>query len=177
MSLEFKLVIDNKNLVPSVIYNAVKELNINDQKEILVAEIDPNYAGGLDLCNKYNIDLKLGANCLIAEGIRKDQKTIVALLVPVGYKYDMNKTVRKALDARMVSASPLDFVLKETKMEYGSITPIGLPKDWLIFVDPLVLKNEQVIIGGGLKTSKISIPTSILLKLPNIQILEGLAKE
>jgi prolyl-tRNA editing enzyme YbaK/EbsC (Cys-tRNA(Pro) deacylase) len=176
MKLDFNPVIDNKELVPTVIYNAVKDMNSNFQKEILVAEIDPTYAGGTELCEKYNINPKMGANCLIVEGIRGDKKTIAALLVPVGYKYDMNNTVRKALNARMVSVASLDYVLKETSMEYGSITPIGLPKNWLIFIDPLVIENENIIIGGGLKKSKIKIPTSILLSLPNVKVLEGLAK-
>lgn len=118
----------------------------------------------------------MGINCLIVEGVRGGKKKVAALLVPVGYKYDMNSTVRKALDARMVSVASLDFVLKETNMEYGSITPIGLPKDWLIFIDPLVLENEDIIIGGGLKKSKIKVPTSILLSFPNVKVLEGLAK-
>jgi prolyl-tRNA editing enzyme YbaK/EbsC (Cys-tRNA(Pro) deacylase) len=60
-------------------------------------------------------------------------------------------------------------------MEYGSITPIGLPKDWMILVDPLIKEQEQIIIGGGLVNSKISLPTELFLKIPNVEIVDGVA--
>lgn len=151
--------------------------NEKEKKDFLVAEIDSEYASGFELCNKYNIDQKYGANCLIVSGIRGDKKTVVALLVPVGYKYNMSSVVRKEINARIVSVAPLEEVLKATNMEYGSITPLTLPKEWQIFIDPLVMQNDKVIIGGGLKKSKILIPTSLLLSLPNSKVLEGLAKE
>ncbi|MFA5602803.1 MAG: YbaK/EbsC family protein [Bacilli bacterium] len=173
--LDFKPVIDNKDLVSSSVLEAI--LDLNNKEDILVAEIDQNYAGGLELCERYKVDPKYGANCLIVEAKRSDAKTYAALLVPVGYKYNMSTVVRKQLNARMVSVAPLNFVLENTKMEYGSITPIGIPTDWLIFIDPLVLKQDKIIIGSGLKKSKLMIPSFILLKLPNAIILEGLAKE
>ena len=77
----------------------------------------------------------------------------------------------------MVSVAPLDYVLEKTKMEYGSINPIGLPEDWKLFIDPKVLEVERIICGSGLKKSKISLPSKYLLKLNNVKILENLAKE
>ncbi|MBR1884427.1 MAG: proline--tRNA ligase, partial [Clostridia bacterium] len=56
-------------------------------------------------------------------------------------------------------------------------TPIGLPKDWMILVDPLIKEQEQIIIGGGLVNSKISLPTELFLKIPNVEIVDGVAKE
>jgi len=43
----------------------------------------------------------------------------------------------------MVSVVPLDYVIEKIKMEFGSITPVGIPSDWQIFIDPLIL-NEVV---------------------------------
>ena len=144
--------------------------------DFLVAEIDPEFAGGIELCNKYNVNSMYGVSCLVVMGTRGKNNSFASCLVPVGYRYDMSRVVRKAMDVRQVSVAPIDFVLSESKMEYGSITPIGLPKDWLLFIDPLVLKSERIIIGGGLKKSKLSIPSSALLSLPNAAQLEGVAK-
>ena len=175
--LEFKPILYNRNLIPKVIYDFVSNWRIESEKiEFLVAEIDPQFANGIELCEKYKIDIKCGANCLIAVGIRGEIKTYVACIVPVGYKYNMSSVVRKEINARVVSVAPLEYVLEKTQMEYGSITPIGLPNEWSIFVDPLVLLEEQIVIGGGYKNSKISIPSKLLLALPNVKILNGLAK-
>lgn len=175
--LHFSPVVGQKDLVSSTVYDAINDWKgPQDKKDFLVAEIDPKFAGGIELCEKYNIDSKNGANCLIVVGIQNDKKTYAACLVPVGYKYDINGVVKKTLNVRRVSVAPLDYILSQIKMEYGSITPIGLPKDWFIFIDPLVLKSERIIIGSGLRKSKLSIPSAALLSLPNAAILKGLAK-
>lgn len=176
--LSFNPVLDNSHLVPTTVYNAVRDGNWScSRKDFLVAEIDPQYAGGKELCNKYQIDSSVGANCLVVNGIRGQKKTYAACVVPVGYRYDMSGVVRKKINARQVSVAPLDFVLSRTQMEYGSITPIGLPDEWLLFIDPDVLKNDYIIIGGGLVKSKLRIPSSELLNISNATILEGLAKK
>ena len=77
----------------------------------------------------------------------------------------------------MVSVAPLEYVMEKTKMEYGSINPIGLPKDWKLFIDPKVLEVERIICGSGLQNSKLSLPSKYLLKLNNAEVLENLAKE
>lgn len=148
-----------------------------EKNEFLVAEIEPEYMDGIKLCEHYNIDTKEGANCLICECKRGENKSYVALLVPTGYRYNMSSTVRKYTNSRMVSVAPLDYVLEKTKMEYGSINPIGLPEDWKLFIDPKVLEVERIVCGSGLQKSKISLPSKYLLKLNNVEILENLAKE
>ncbi|MFA5603114.1 MAG: YbaK/EbsC family protein, partial [Bacilli bacterium] len=174
--LDFKKIIDNKDLVSSVVYEIINKLPKEEIESFLVAEIDPKYINGIDVCEKYNVNPKCGGNCLIVDGIRGDNKTRVALLVPVGYRYDMNGVVRKQINARMVSVAPLEEVLKETKMEYGSIGPIGLPSNYLIYVDSLLLNKDRIIVGSGIKKAKLSIPTSIFKSLPNVIVLDGVAK-
>lgn len=70
----------------------------------------------------------------------------------------------------------MDEVLSATQMEFGSITPIGLPQDWSILVDAELLQQEQLILGAGLVKAKLSLPSDLLSKLPNVQIIEELAK-
>jgi prolyl-tRNA editing enzyme YbaK/EbsC (Cys-tRNA(Pro) deacylase) len=82
---------------------------------------------------------------------------------------------KKQLDARVVSLAPLDYVLKQTQMEYGSITVIGLPSDWPIFVDSKLVKLTRVVIGGGLVKSKLSLSGKALSEVPNVIVIEGLA--
>lgn len=176
-SLNFKKVIDNKNLVAQSTYNCINNTFSDEEKNnILVTEINSEYMDGLKLCEHYNIDTKIGANCLICECKRGENKSYVALLVPTGYRYNMSSTVRKYTNSRMVSVAPLEYVLEKTKMEYGSINPIGLPNDWKIFIDPKVLDVDKIICGSGLQKSKLLLPSKYLLKLNNVEVLENLAK-
>lgn len=108
---------------------------------------------------------------------RGENKKYVALLVPTGYRYNMSSTVRKHTNSRMVSVAPLEYVLEKTKMEYGSINPIGIPSEWMIFIDPKVMEVDRIVCGSGLQKSKISLPSKYLLKLENVEILDNLAKE
>lgn len=176
--LNFKGIEENKDLIAKSTYNCIKSLfSEEEQKNIFVAEIDSEYMDGIKLCEHYNIDKKMGVNCLICECKRGENKSYVALLIPTGYKYNMSSTVRKHTNSRMVSVAPLDYVLEETKMEYGSINPIGLPKEWKIFIDPKIMEVEKIICGSGLQKSKLSLPSKYLLKLPNTELLEDLAKD
>lgn len=175
--LDFKIVTENPNLVAPSTYSCIENIFSKDEKNnILVAEIDSEYMDGIKLCEHYDIDIKTGVNCLVCECKRCENKSYVALLVPTGYKYNMSSTVRKYTNSRMVSVAPLDYVLEKTKMEYGSINPIGLPHEWRIFIDPKVLEVNKIICGSGLQKSKISLPSKYLLKLNNVEILENLAK-
>ena len=175
--LEFKNIVDNKNLVSEVTFNYINNnFSDNEIKEFKVAEINPLYMDGIKLFEYYDIDY-LGVNCLICECKRGTNKEYVALLVPTGYKYNMSSTVRKHTNSRMVSVAPLEYVLEKTKMEYGSINPIGLPKEWKIFIDPMILNSDIIICGSGLQKSKICFPSKYLLKINNIEVLEGLARK
>ena len=51
-------------------------------------------------------------------------------------------------------------------MEYGGITPIGLPPDWLVLVDSRVIEARLVVIGSGVRRSKILLPGALLPACP-----------
>lgn len=174
-TLDFKPIIGNENQISKPTYKMLEKLSALDK--CMYAEIDTNFAGGFEICEKYNFDPKVGINCLVVEARRGDNVSYAALLVPVGYKYNMSSVVRKKLNARTVSVAPLEYVLEHTGMEFGSINPVGLPEDFNIFIDPHALESDRIIVGSGLLKTKICIPSKLLLELPNSEILEGLAKE
>ena len=43
-------------------------------------------------------------------------------------------------------------------MEYGGITPVGLPAGWRLLVDARVLDIEVAVIGSGVRRSKLLLP-------------------
>ena len=87
----------------------------------------------------------------------------------------MNGVARRWLDVRKISFAPMDEAVALTGMEYGGITPIGLPADWPILVDARVMDVPSAVIGSGLRRSKIVLPGSLLSVLPNAHVVDGLA--
>jgi prolyl-tRNA editing enzyme YbaK/EbsC (Cys-tRNA(Pro) deacylase) len=61
-----------------------------------------------------------------------------------------------------------------TGMEYGGITPVGLPPDWPLLVDGRVAAQAMVVIGSGVRRSKILVPGELLGRLPAANVIDGL---
>jgi len=175
-TLKFTPAIDRPDLVSPSISDLLKNWKGSTPvEEIQVAEIDPTFAGGNDFCVHYGISTDEGANCVIVEGSRGDTLTVAACVVPVNYRIDFNGVVRKALNARRVSLAPLDKVLQLTGMEYGSITPIGLPQEWMILLDHRIILPSHIVIGSGRLKAKLRLPSKALAELPSARVTENLA--
>jgi prolyl-tRNA editing enzyme YbaK/EbsC (Cys-tRNA(Pro) deacylase) len=84
--------------------------------------------------------------------------------------------VRKLLDVRKASFLSMDRAVAESGMEYGGITPIGLPASWRVLVDAAVLSVPAAMIGSGVRRSKIILPGSALGDLPGAEVVEGLGR-
>ncbi len=179
-TLQFKSLNENHNLVSDSIIKLAQSLE--EDMRPLVAEIDPKYMGGKELCEHYGVNPEDGANCVIIEakknnGLENESLEFVAIVVPVGNRADLNGFIRKYLGARRVSLAPLDKVIEETGMEYGSITPFGLPTTWKILIDELLMNKDQIIIGGGKQVSKLLVKTAVFKGLPNVEIIKDLSKK
>jgi prolyl-tRNA editing enzyme YbaK/EbsC (Cys-tRNA(Pro) deacylase) len=143
--------------------------------EVRAAAIDPDLADTAAFCEKYEIALDVSANCVVIAGRRGDTTTYAACMVLATTRADVNGVVRKLLGARKASFAPMDDAVGLTGMEYGGITPVGLPPEWPILVDAAVASTDHVVIGSGLRRSKLWLPGAALGELPNAQVVDGLA--
>jgi prolyl-tRNA editing enzyme YbaK/EbsC (Cys-tRNA(Pro) deacylase) len=89
---------------------------------------------------------------------------------------DVNGVARRELDVRKASFAPVDDAVAATGMEYGGITPIGLPGDWRVLIDARVAAATRVVVGSGVRRSKLTLPGSLLGQLPGATVIEGLAQ-
>lgn len=147
-----------------------------DGDQVLVASIDPTLADTAAFCEAYGVRMEESANCVIVAGKREGITRYAACLVLATTRADVNGVVRRQLDVRKASFAPIDEAVRLTGMEYGGITPIGLPKDWPILVDSRIGAEPHVIIGSGVRHSKIAIPGPALGALPNATVIDGLAR-
>ncbi len=142
---------------------------------VLAAPIDPALADTAAFCERYQVELVDSANCVVIAGRRGEVTRYAACVVLATTRADVNGVVRKLLDARKASFAPMDDAVSRSGMEYGGITPIGLPADWPVYVDAGVLARDVVVIGSGLRASKIALAAASLERLPGAQVIDGLA--
>jgi prolyl-tRNA editing enzyme YbaK/EbsC (Cys-tRNA(Pro) deacylase) len=143
--------------------------------EVRVAPIDPDFADTAAFCEFYDVALEQSANCVVVAAKRGGEVRYAACMVLATTRADVNGVVRRHLDARKASFAPMDDAVKLTGMEYGGITPIGLPEGWPVLVDPAVVSAGLVVIGSGIRASKLELPGEALADLPGAVVLEGLA--
>ena len=140
-----------------------------------VAPIDADLADTAAFCEAYAVPLDASANCVILAGKREGQLRMAACLVLATTRADVNGVARRWLDVRKISFASMDDAVTMTGMEYGGITPIGLPTDWPILVDSRVVEQPAIVIGSGVRRSKIVLPGTSLAQYPGVHVLDGLA--
>jgi prolyl-tRNA editing enzyme YbaK/EbsC (Cys-tRNA(Pro) deacylase) len=142
-----------------------------------VVEIDPAVSDTATTQEVFGLSMDTLANCVVVGGRREGIERIAACLVLATGRVDVNNVVKRSLDVRKASFLPLERAVELTGMEYGGITPIGLPKDWPILIDRRVVDAEVVVIGSGVRRSKILLPGGILSLLAGTQVIDGLSLE
>ncbi|MBY8873537.1 YbaK/EbsC family protein [Micromonospora sp. PLK6-60] len=147
-----------------------------DVDEVLVAPIDAELADTAAFCAAYEVEMAESANCVVVAGKRGGEVRYAACLVLATTRADVNGVIRRMLDVRKASFAPMAEAVELTGMEYGGITPIGLPESWSILVDSRVVATPHVIIGSGVRHSKIALPGPALGVLPGAQVVEELAR-
>lgn len=143
--------------------------------DVLAAPIDPALADTAAFCEHYDIEPADSANCVVITGRRGGDTRYAACVVLATTRADVNGVVRRRLDVRKASFASMDEAVALTGMEYGGITPIGLPADWPVLIDRAVLDRTLVVIGSGLRRSKIALPPAALAALPGAEVIDGLA--
>lgn len=141
-----------------------------------VVAIDPGLADTAALTEASGLPDAVMANCVIVAGARNGVEKVAACVVLADSRADINTTVRKRLDVRKASFLAMDEAVSRTGMEYGGITPVGLPAEWALYVDARVLEQALVVMGSGVRASKIIAPGSLLAELPGAEVVEGLGR-
>jgi prolyl-tRNA editing enzyme YbaK/EbsC (Cys-tRNA(Pro) deacylase) len=144
--------------------------------EVGVAEIDPAAADTATFCERYGVSLAESANCVVISGKREGEVRYAACVILATTRADVNNVARRELDVRKASFAQMDTAVAESGMEYGGITPLGLPAAWPVLVDAAVADTPVVVIGSGVRHSKLVLPGKLLASLPGARVIDGLAR-
>ncbi|MFJ8801788.1 YbaK/EbsC family protein [Streptomyces sp. NPDC102487] len=144
-------------------------------EQIVHVDTNPEWADTATFVEHYGKELlDRSANCVVVAGRRGGETTLAACVVLSATRVDVNGVVRRQLGARKASFAPMDTATGETGMEYGGITPVGLPADWPVLVDAAVVALPYVLVGSGRRRGKLLVPGAAFAELPNAVVLEGL---
>lgn len=176
MSLDLRPALDCPQLLAKPVFQALTGIDPALSASVSVAPIDANLADTAAFCEAYEVSLDASANCIVVAGKRGDSVTYAACVVLATTRADVNGVVRKLLGTRKASFAPMEEATSLTGMEYGGITPIGVPTDWRVLVDSRVAEVPQAIIGAGIRGAKIQLPGHVLAALPGVELIEGLAQ-
>jgi prolyl-tRNA editing enzyme YbaK/EbsC (Cys-tRNA(Pro) deacylase) len=142
---------------------------------VAVVEIDPAVADTAAMSDRYSVPMEASANCVVVAGRREGVERVAACVVRADTRADVNHTVKRLLDVRKLSFMSMERAVEESGMEYGGITPVGLPSGWRVLVDARIRDIDVAVIGSGLRTSKLLLPGSLLAELPGAEVVDGLA--
>ncbi|NYH52678.1 prolyl-tRNA editing enzyme YbaK/EbsC (Cys-tRNA(Pro) deacylase) [Nocardiopsis arvandica] len=144
---------------------------VRGRDDVRVAEIDPELADTAEFCERYGMSMETSANCVVVAAKRGGEVSYAACMVPATRRADVNGTVRRHLGARKASFAPMDEATGLTGMEYGGITPFGLPEGWPVLVDEAVAAGGDVVVGSGVRRSKLLVPGKLLADLSGAEVL------
>jgi len=157
--------------LPDLLARPTYEIITNHRlQDVLATSIDSSLADTAAFCEAYDIGLEVSANCVVVEAKRGDKVWYAACVILATNQVDVNGVVRRHLEAKKLSFAPMQTATSLTGMEYGGITPIGLPEDWPLLVDEAVTRQKHVIIGSGIRGSKLLVASKLLANLPNATV-------
>jgi prolyl-tRNA editing enzyme YbaK/EbsC (Cys-tRNA(Pro) deacylase) len=143
--------------------------------EVGVVPIDPELAETSATVEVYGVPWESGANCVVVMGKREGQERTAACVVRGDTRADVNNRVKRILDVRKCSFLDHERAVTESGMEYGGITPIGVPEEWRLLIDARVPDLDLVLIGSGIRGSKLILRGRLLAELPGAEVVDGLA--
>ncbi len=135
---------------------------------------DPALADTAAFCEAYGYAMEDSANTIVVVG-KVDPPRYAACVLLATTRLDVNGTVRRRLGTRKASFAGADTTLALTGMALGGVTAVGLPEDVPLWVDAAVLGRERIVLGGGSRARKLLAPPALLLAVPGVEVVEGLA--
>lgn len=135
---------------------------------------DPALADTAAFCAAYGFPPQDSANTIVVVGKGADP-VYAACVVLATHRLDVNRAIKGRFGRKASFASPEE-TRALTGHEIGGVTVFGLPASLPVWVDAAVMTRDRIVLGGGSRRWKVIAPASILLTLPNVEVVEGLAK-
>jgi len=172
--------LDRPELLGVPVREAVRHL-VDDglvlAEAVLSAPIDADASDTARSIEAYDIPPEAAANCVVVAGKRDGEERVAALVVLASTRADVNGVAKRLLDVRKCSFMAQPDAVERTGMEFGGISPLGLPGGWRVLVDQRVAEAGPVVIGSGIRASKVVLDGALFEGLPTVEVVDDLAAE
>ncbi len=151
------------------------ERSVNDHEircEVLAC--DPELADTAAFCEHYGFTLEQAANTILVASKKVDPPKYAVCVVLGTTRLDVNKKVSELLGVKRLSFADAEITHALTGMMIGGVTAFGID-DLPVYIDAAVMEQAQVVMGGGNRSSKLLLSPAELHKLPNVEVVVGLA--
>jgi prolyl-tRNA editing enzyme YbaK/EbsC (Cys-tRNA(Pro) deacylase) len=173
-TLRWQRALDRLDLVGAPVAAALRGWPL--AAEVAVCAIDPAFADTAAMTQAYDVPLAAGANCVVVAGRRGGDERVAACVVRADTRADVNNLVKRTLDVRKASFLSSERAVADSGMEYGGITPIGLPAGWRVLIDACVVDIDVAVIGSGVRGSKLAVSGAALSRLPGAEVVPNLGQ-
>ena len=153
----------------------VERATLSNDVAYEVLSCDPGKADTAAFCAHYGFSVEQAANTIIVASKKVAPPKYAACVVLGTTRVDVNKKVSELLEVKRLSFADEETTVHLTGMMIGGVTAFGI-SDLPIYVDTAVMDQAQVVMGGGNRSSKLLLNPNELTKLPNVVVVEGLAK-
>jgi prolyl-tRNA editing enzyme YbaK/EbsC (Cys-tRNA(Pro) deacylase) len=171
--------LERPELLGTPVREAVRKL-IDDGlavgEAVLSAPIDASESDTARSIEAYAIPPEQAASCVVVTGRREGEERVAALVVLATTRADVNGVAKRTIDVRKCSFMSQDDAVARTGMEHGGISPLGLPEGWRVLVDRRVAEAGPVVIGSGIRASKVVIDGALFEGLPDVEVIDDLAQ-
>jgi prolyl-tRNA editing enzyme YbaK/EbsC (Cys-tRNA(Pro) deacylase) len=140
-----------------------------------VLPCDPDMADTAAFCAHYGFATEQAANTILVASKKVTPPKYAVCVLLGATRLDVNKKVSELLAVKRLSFADEETTLDLTGMMIGGVTAFGID-DLPIYVDSAVMDQARVVMGGGNRSSKLLLDPTELTKLPNVVVVEGLAK-
>jgi len=121
-------------------------------------------------CAAYGCAPQDCANTLIVKYARDGADHHAAIVSLGSRRLDLNGAVKQRLGARRLSLARREVATQITGMAFGGITAPGLPAGLPVLVDAAVLARPWVVMGAGVRETKLLLAPAALLRLPDVEV-------
>ncbi len=135
---------------------------------------DPSLADTAAFCAAYGFAPGDSANTIVVVG-KSNPPRFAACIVLATHRLDVNRAVRDRLGTRKASFASAAQTAELTGQQIGGVTAFGLPDGLPVWIDAAVMERPRIVLGGGSRSWKVIAPPSILLTLPGVEVVSGLA--
>ena len=144
------------------------------EADFRVIDIDPAFTHTAEFCARYGYSLEQSANAIVVASKRPAGRNAVCVATATT-RLDVNRRVRGLLEVRKLSFASAEATLALTGQEIGGVTPFGLPDDLPVYVDARIMELDEVLVGGGNRSTKIFVNPEVFGRMPTVAVIEDLA--